>query len=127
MRADGLAQELGFAPDSNAGDNSPWDVLWLKALESGGDVVASDNLIKGSKVTYTGGSVGTYALFHLNGELECSGVFFNLAPPTLLADIPKVLDGSVPVPPGKTGRRLHGEIIPTQQAVILSERSRGPQ
>ena len=101
MRADGLAQELGFAPDSNAGDNSPWDVLWLKALESGGDVVASDNLIKGSKVTYTGGSVGTYALFHLNGELECSGVFFNLAPPTLLADIPKVLDGSAPVPPGR--------------------------
>jgi len=101
MRADGLAQELGFAPDSNAGDNSPWDVLWLKALESGGDVVASDNLIKGSKITYTGGSVGTYALFHLNGELECSGVFFNLAPPTLLADIPKILDGSMPVPPGR--------------------------
>jgi D-alanyl-D-alanine dipeptidase len=101
MRADGLAQELGFTPDSNAGDNSPWDVLWLKALESGGDVVASDNLIKGSKVTYTGGSVGTYALFHLNGELECSGVFFNLAPPTLLADIPKVLDGSMPIPAGR--------------------------
>jgi hypothetical protein len=101
MRADGLAQELGFAPDSNAGDNSPWDVLWLKALESGGDVVASDNLIKGSKITYTGGSVGTYALFHLNGELECSGVFFNLAPPTALGDIPKILDGSLPVPPGR--------------------------
>jgi hypothetical protein len=101
MRADGLAQELGFTPDSNAGDNSPWDVLWLKALESGGDVVASDNLIKGSKITYTGGSVGTYALFHLNGELECSGVFFNLAPPTALGDIPKVLDGSLPVPPGR--------------------------
>jgi hypothetical protein len=101
MRADGLAQELGFVADSNAGDNSPWDVLWLKALESGGDVVASDNLIKGSKVTYTGGSVGTFALFHLNGELECSGVFFNLAPPTLLTDIPKVLDGSMPVPAGK--------------------------
>jgi hypothetical protein len=102
MRADGLAQELGFdASNPNAGDNAPWDVLWLKALESGGDVVASDNLIKGSKVTYTGGSVGTYALFHLNGELECSGVFFNLAPPTLLGDIPKVLDGSTPIPAGR--------------------------
>jgi hypothetical protein len=101
MRADGLAQELGFAADSNAAENSPWDVLWLKALESGGDVVASDNLIKGSKVTYTGGSVGTFALFHLNGELECSGVFFNLAPPTLLTDIPKVLDGSMAVPAGR--------------------------
>ena len=102
MRADGLAQELGFDPsNASAGDNAPWDVLWLKALESGGDVVASDNLIKGSKVVYTGGSVGTYALFHLNGELECSGVFFNLAPPTLLGDIPKLLDGSLVVPPGR--------------------------
>jgi hypothetical protein len=101
MRADGLAQEMGFVPGSNAGDNSPWDVLWLKALESGGDVVASDNLIKGSKTTYTGGAVGTYALFHLNGELECSGVFFNLAPPMQYGDIPKLLDGSAPVPPGK--------------------------
>lgn len=101
MRADGLAQEMGFDATSAAGDNSPWDVLWLKALESGGDVVASDNLIKGSKVTYTGGSVGTYALFHLNGEMECSGVFFDLAPPTALGDIPKVLDGSMPVPPGR--------------------------
>jgi hypothetical protein len=101
MRADGLAQELGFTGDSNAGDNSPWDVLWLKALESGGDVVASDNLIKGSKVTYTGGAVGTYALFHLNGEMECSGVFFNLAPPTALGDIPKLLDGSMAVPAGR--------------------------
>jgi hypothetical protein len=102
MRADGLAQELGFDPsNSSAGDNSPWDVLWMKALESGGDVVASDNLIKGSKTTYTGGAVGTYALFHLNGELECSGVFFNLAPPMVYGDIPKLLDGSVTVPPGK--------------------------
>ncbi len=102
MRADGLAQEMGFAPsNSSAGDNSPWDVLWMKALESGGDVVASDNLIKGSKTTYTGGAVGTYALFHLNGELECSGVFFNLAPPMQYGDIPKLLDGSAAVPPGR--------------------------
>ena len=101
MRADGLAQEMGYVPSGSSGDNSPWTVLWVKALESGGDVVASDNLIKGSKVTYTGGSVGTYALFHLNGELECSGVFFNLAPPTLLGDIPRLLDGSLVVPPGR--------------------------
>jgi hypothetical protein len=102
MRADGLAQEMGFdVSRASAGDNAPWDVLWLKALESGGDVVASDNLIKGSKVTYTGGAVGTYALFHLNGELECSGVFFNLAPAMAYGDIPKLLDGSATVPPGR--------------------------
>jgi hypothetical protein len=102
MRADGLAQEMGFdATSSNAGDNSPWDVLWLKALESGGDEVASDNMIKGSKTNYTGGSVGTYALFHLNGELECSGVFYNLTGPMLLTDIPKLVDGTTPVTAGR--------------------------
>jgi hypothetical protein len=102
MRADGLAQELGFdEANANASDNSPWVVLWLKALESGGDEVASDNMIKGSKTNYSGGAVGTYALFRLNGELECSGVFYNLAGPVQLADIPKFLDGSQPVPAGR--------------------------
>ena len=102
MRADGLAQELGFEPsNANAGDDSPWVVLWLKALESGGNAVSSQNLIKGSKSTYSGGAVGTYALFHLSGELECSGVFYNLAGPVLLTDIPKLLDGSQTVPAGR--------------------------
>lgn len=106
MRADGLAQEMGFDPtNNNAGDNSPWVVLWLKALESGGDEVASDNMIKGSKMNYTGGAVGTYALFHLNGELECSGVFYDLAGPVLLGDIPKFIDGSMMVP---TARMVGG-------------------
>ena len=99
MRADGLAQELGFdTSNTSAGDNSPWTVLWLKALESGGDEVASDNMIKGSKMNYTGGAVGTYALFHLNGEVECSGVFYDLAGPVLLADIPKFVDASEMAP-----------------------------
>jgi len=102
MRADGLAQEMGFdVANANAGDNNPWVVLWLKALESGGDEVASDNMIKGSKTNYTGGAVGTYALFHLNGEIECSGVFYNLAGPVLLGDIPKFADGTVTAGPGR--------------------------
>ncbi|SPE17949.1 exported hypothetical protein [Candidatus Sulfotelmatomonas gaucii] len=101
MRADGLAQEMGFDAKSAAGDNSPWDVLWLKSLESGGDVVASDNMIKGSKNNYTGGAVGTYALFQLNGELQCSGVFYNLAGPVLLTDIPKFVDGTQTAGPGR--------------------------
>jgi hypothetical protein len=102
MHADGLAQEMGFdASSADAGDNSPWVVLWLKALESGGDEVASDNMIKGSKTNYSGGAVGTYALFRLNGELRCSGVFYDLAGPVLLTDIPKFLDGSQPVPAGR--------------------------
>jgi len=99
MRADGLAQEMGFdTTNPGAGDNIPWTVLWLKALESGGDEVASDNLIKGSKTNYTGGAVGTFALFHLNGELACSGAVFDLAGPVVLADIPKFVDASETAP-----------------------------
>ena len=101
MRADGLAQEMGFEPSSDTGDNSPWVVLWLKALESGGNEVSTQNLLRGSKSNYSGGSVGTYALFHLNGELECSGVFYNFAGPVQLADIPKIVDGSQPVSAGR--------------------------
>jgi hypothetical protein len=102
MRADGLAQEMGFdTANPTAGDNSPWTVLWLKALESGGDEVASDNLIKGSKTNYTGGTVGTYALFRLNGELECSGAVYDLAGPVVLADIPKFVDASQTAPPAR--------------------------
>jgi hypothetical protein len=102
---------LGFDASSATGDNSPWDVLWLKALESGGDVVASDNMIKGSKNNYTGGAVGTYALFHLNGELQCSGVFYNLAGPVLLTDIPKFADGTQTAGSG----RLVGGCSPNQK------------
>ncbi len=99
MRADGLAQEMGFdTSNPSAGANSPWTVLWVKALESGGDEVASDNMIKGSKTNYTGGAVGTYALFRLNGEIACSGAVFDLAGPVLLADIPKFVDGSSTAP-----------------------------
>ncbi len=99
MRADGLAQEMGFdTSNPSAGDNSPWTVLWVKALESGGDEVASDNLIKGSKNNYTGGAVGTFALFRLNGEIACSGAVFDLAGPVLLVDISKFVDGSSSAP-----------------------------
>jgi hypothetical protein len=102
MRADGLAQEMGFdVSNTSAGDNSPWTVLWIKALESGGDEVASDNMIKGSKTNYTGGAVGTFALFHLNGELACSGAVFDLAGPVLLNDIPKFVDATQSAPPAR--------------------------
>jgi hypothetical protein len=47
-------------------------VLLLKALESGGSVQRFTNVL-GSRIRYSGGSVGTYALFSLDGALECSG------------------------------------------------------
>jgi hypothetical protein len=92
LRADGLAQELDAAsPDARSGANGVWYVLSLKALESGGTLMKSGNGITGTKTSYSGGAVGTYALFHLNGNIACSGVFFNYEAPTLTAKIPSLL------------------------------------
>lgn len=50
-----------------------WRVLTLKALESGGTILTGGNLFTGNRVHYSGGSVATYALFQLKGDLSCSG------------------------------------------------------
>ena len=69
LRADGLAQELDAAsPDARSGANGIWYVLSLKALESGGTLLKSGNAISGTKTSYSGGAIGTYALFRLNGR-----------------------------------------------------------
>ncbi len=104
LRADGLAQELDAAsPDARSGANGIWYVLSLKALESGGTLLKSGNGITGTKTSYSGGAVGTYALFHLNGNIACSGVFFNYEPPTLTSKIPTLL-----TTPGAAGGKLVG-------------------
>jgi hypothetical protein len=104
LRADGLAQELDAAsPDARSGANGIWYVLSLKALESGGTLLKSGNAIKGTKTSYSGGAVGTYALFRLNGDVTCSGVFFNYEPPTLTAKIPALL-----TTPGAAGGKVVG-------------------
>jgi hypothetical protein len=73
LQADGLAQSL-HSPQG-------WrHILWLKALESGGSVAKTGNFL-GTKIQYSGGAVGTYALFNLNGELECSGNVYSYAGP----------------------------------------------
>jgi hypothetical protein len=78
MSADGLAQKLGVDPTSDKlPDHGEWQhILFIKALESGGAVTKVGNIL-GSKVRYSGGSVGTYALFSTDGELECSGNVFD--------------------------------------------------
>ncbi len=104
LRADGLAQELDAAsPDARSGANGVWYVLSLKALESGGTLMKSGNGITGTKTSYSGGAVGTYALFHLNGNIACSGVFFNYEPPTLTSKIPALL-----TTPGAAGGTVVG-------------------
>jgi hypothetical protein len=89
LRADGLAQEMDAAsPDARSGANGIWYVLSLTALESGGTLLKSGNGITGTKTSYSGGAVGTYALYRLNGNVACSGVFFNYEAPMLTSKIP---------------------------------------
>jgi hypothetical protein len=72
--ADGLAQALGVDPvTGKLPDNGvSQHILLLKALESGGSVTRYSNVL-GTKIRFSGGFVGTYALFTTAGDLECSG------------------------------------------------------
>jgi hypothetical protein len=72
--ADGLAQALGVDPVTGklAENGASQHILLLKALESGGSVTRYSNVL-GTKVRFSGGFVGTYALFTTAGDLECSG------------------------------------------------------
>jgi hypothetical protein len=98
LSADGLAERLGADPQTGKiPDTAPHHVLLLKALESGGSVSKSSNIF-GTKMSYSGGSVGTYALFDLNGQLECSGNVYNYAGSVTSKDFQKHLLGYVPDP-----------------------------
>jgi hypothetical protein len=71
--ADGLARALGVDPGTGKfQDNATQHILLLKALESGGSVTRHTNIL-GTRVRFSGGFVGTYALFTTAGDLECSG------------------------------------------------------
>jgi hypothetical protein len=72
--ADGLAQALGVDPVTGKlpENGISQHILLLKALESGGSVTRYSNVL-GTKVRFSGGFVGTYALFTTAGDLECSG------------------------------------------------------
>jgi hypothetical protein len=102
LRADGMAQELASAsPDARSGANGIWYVLSLTALESGGTLLKSGNAVLGTKTSYSGGAVGTYALFRLNGNVACSGVFFNYVAPTQTGKIPGMLQNAQQPQPGR--------------------------
>jgi len=84
LRGDGLARALrGPGASASPAIRNPLfqHVLWIKALESGGSVSKSGNALFGTKLHFSGGSVVTYALFNLNGELECSGTLYDFSGP----------------------------------------------
>jgi hypothetical protein len=98
LNADGLALRLGADPlTGRIPPTSPQHLLMVKALESGGSVNHS-NSIFGSKLSYSGGSVGTYTLFNLSGQLECSGNVYDYAGPINAADFEKHLKNYKPSP-----------------------------
>ena len=98
LTADSLAQRLGADPATGKiPDNAPHHLLLVKALESGGSVSKSSNIF-GTKMSYSGGSVGTYALFGLNGDLECSGNVYDYAGYVPAKDFQKKLRDYKPDP-----------------------------
>jgi hypothetical protein len=98
LSADGLAQRLGADPATGAiPDSAPQHVLLVKALESGGSVNHSSSIF-GSKMSFSGGSVGTYALFDLRGQVECSGNVYEYAGTVSAKKFNKALLDYVPDP-----------------------------
>jgi hypothetical protein len=98
LTADGLAQRLGADPATGRiPETAPQHLLLVKALESGGSVSKSSNIF-GTKMSYSGGSVGTYALFNLSGDLECSGNVYDYAGYLQAKQFQKQLRAYVPDP-----------------------------
>lgn len=98
LSADGLAQKLGADPATGKiPDTAPQHLLLIKALESGGSVIRNSNIF-GTRMSYSGGSVGTYALFGLDGSLECSGNVYDYAGPVQSKDFQKNLHAYAPDP-----------------------------
>ena len=89
LAADDVARHIGLSGTAAGGANPTWQhVLWLEALESGGSVTHQSNLF-GTKVTFGGGAVDTYAVFRLDGELVCSGNVYNFQTPVGLKNLEK--------------------------------------
>jgi hypothetical protein len=98
LNADGLALRLGADPQTGRiSPTGPQHLLMVKALESGGSVNHSTTIF-GTKMSYSGGSVGTYTLFNLSGQLECSGNVYDYAGPVKSKDFQKHLRGYKPDP-----------------------------
>jgi len=89
LSADLLAKELKIDLGSTGllTKNDRWHhILRLKAVESGGSVGKTESFLR-KKLSYSGGAVVTYALFNIEGELECSGDVYAYGGPLLVKDL----------------------------------------
>jgi hypothetical protein len=109
LQADGWAQRMGYSFDTDTGrlkqPQAGSYVLMVKALESGGSVTGTSNIL-GVRLRYSGGSVATYALFALDGDLACSGNVYDYVGPLKGKDFEQRL------------REFH--INPAQQVILHS-------
>lgn len=104
LTADGLNRRMENIQAGVKLKDSDWRVLAVKALESGGALITTTNIF-GSKVHFSGGAIATYALFGLEGSLECSG---------------NVFDYGGYVRPGQFADRFHRATIePDKQLLFL--------
>lgn len=88
LATDLLAQELKIEANAVLPEASRWHVLRIRVLETGGSVIRNQNFLR-SNTRYSGGAVGTYALFTLSGELECSGNLYAYGGPLRTDDFRK--------------------------------------
>jgi hypothetical protein len=74
LASDLLAHQIwaGKEPDEAAQmDNIV--ILVVQTLESGGDQMTKSNLFLGSRIYFNGGAVATFALYGIDGVLQCGG------------------------------------------------------
>jgi hypothetical protein len=90
LSADGLAHALGVSVDGKLKDTEKIHVLFLGALESGGEVSRLTNIF-GTRISYSGGAIGTYVLFALDGQVECEGNVYDYAGPVPFKNFEKKL------------------------------------
>jgi hypothetical protein len=101
LAADELARKIGFSSTGAPDPNSSWhNLLWVKALESGGSVTKQSNIL-GSKTFFGGGAVDTYSVFSLEGDLVCAGNVYSFQQPVNVKDVQKAVNVPSPDPPAK--------------------------
>jgi hypothetical protein len=116
LLADGLAAKMGFDADKgtlSAERAASLHILLIKALESGGSVARLSNVF-GTTIKYSGGSVGTFALFAVDGNLECSGNVYEYGGTLKAEDFQGALRQYIPDPTKQMVFLRHGCRRPSQ-------------
>ena len=78
LASDFLAQRLFNGKATvDPGDIDSLSFLTLHAEESGGSELVKSNIFYGNHIFFSGGSVATFSVYRLKGDVECSGTAYN--------------------------------------------------